>query len=131
MAVVAMSARVLPGDSVLCTALPFAHEFGHKALVFVPYVLVPFLAVAITAALANYWLGSHGGFRWWGEFAGLGAASVSILWSLQVVFNRTYTAGVNSEVSGRFIVEVLVICLVAGVIGGQIGRSIAERHGRL
>ena len=96
-----------------------------RAAVFVPYVAVPFLAIGLMAAIVNYFLGSHGGFQWWGEFAGLGAAAVSVVWSLEVVFNRTYTAGVNADVSGSFIVQVLVTCLLASVIGGQIGRTIA------
>lgn len=131
MAAVAVSARVLPGDSAIWSAMPFAQEFGHRAAVFVPYAVVPFLAIGLMAALVNYWLGSHGGFQWWGEFAGLGAAAVSVVWSLQVVFNRTYTAGENCDVSGSFIVQVLVICLLASVVGGQVGRTVAERHGRI
>jgi len=131
MAAVAISARVLPGDPDIWTAMPFAQDLGHKAAVFVPYVVVPFLAIGLMAAVVNYLLGSHGGFQWWGEFAGLGAAAVSVVWSLEVVFNRTYTAGVNADVSGSFIVQVLVICLLASVIGGQVGRTIAEHHGRI
>ncbi len=101
MAIVAVSARVLPGDPDIWTAVPFAQDLGHKAAVFVPYVLVPFLAIGLTAAIVNYFLGSHGGFQWWGEFAGLGAAAVSVVWSLEVVFNRTYTAGVKRRRLGQ------------------------------
>lgn len=131
MAAVAISARVLPGDPAIWTAVPFAQDLGHKAAVFVPYVVVPFLAIGLMAAIVNYLLGSHGGFQWWGEFAGLGAAAVSVIWSFEVVFNRTYTAGVNADVSGSFIVQVLVTCLLASVIGGQVGRTIAKCHGRI
>lgn len=131
MAAVAVSVRVLPGDTAIWTAMPFAQDFAHRAAVFVPYVVVPFVAIMLTAALVNYWLGSHGGFEWWGEFAGLGAAAISVVWGLQIVFNRTYTAGENCDVSGSFIVQVLVICLLASVIGGQLGRTMAHRHGRI